>query len=310
VADLLVTGAAGFIGSALARALLAQGHTVATIDNLTTGRRVNVPAACDFIEGDVADPASTRALGGRRFDAIFHLAGQSGGIRSFRDPFYDLAANVTSTLRVLEYAREVGTPSVVYASSMSVYGDPHVLPVRESDPVEPKSPYGVGKLASEHYLRLYAEDGPAGTALRLNNVYGAGQDLLDFDQGMASIFLGQAIADRRIVVKGPRDRFRDFVHVSDVVEAFIRAWSIPGADRFRIYNVATGRKTHVSELLDLIRGALPFDVAVEFAGETPGDQFGIFSSFDRIKDELGWIPKFSVEDGIKGMVDWATSRSP
>jgi UDP-glucose 4-epimerase len=302
MSEYLVTGAAGFIGAAVARRLLGEGHAVTTIDNLSTGAESNLPSGCRFIEGDASDPATIRRLEDRRFDSILHLAGQSGGIPSFRDPVHDLQSNTTSTLRLLKFARDTGCLSFVYASSMAVYGDPAQLPVAEDAPLRPNSFYGVGKLASEHYLRLYAGMGINCVALRLNNVYGIGQDLSNHDQGMVSIYLGKALNERRIVVKGSLDRFRDFVHVDDVVEAFIRASNSPGQVGFVAYNVATGRGTTVRDLIDMLARALPFAVSVEVSDGTAGDQFGIYCSPAAIAEGLGWRPSISVEDGIPDLV--------
>lgn len=306
----LVTGAAGFIGSAVARRLLSDGNDVVTIDNLSTGAVENIPDGCRAVIADLRDPASLGELGGVRFDAIYHIAGQSGGIPSFQDPVYDLQANVQSTLLLLDYAKRTGCPTVVYASSMAVYGDPSELPAFENHRVEPKTFYAVGKLASEAYLRLYSDQGLACTALRLNNIYGPGQDLTNLNQGMVSIFLGQALNTQRIVVKGSTDRFRDLVYIDDAVEAFVLAGARSQPSCFRIYNVATGFGTTVREVLSLIVESLPFKVDVVVKGTTPGDQHGIYCSFERIAQDLGWNPTVKVGTGVRRMVDWAlTSNS-
>lgn len=305
--DVLVTGAAGFIGSAVAERLVALGDHVTTVDNLTTGSAKNIPAGCEVIIGDTFNPEVISQLVSRRFDAMIHLAGQSGGIPSFKDPVYDLHSNVSSTLMLLEVARQTGCSKFVYASSMAVYGDPTSIPVGENAPLVPKSFYGVGKMASEHYLRLYSDYGIRCIALRLNNVYGPGQDLTNLSQGMVSIFLGQALVDHSIHVRGDGNRFRDFVYIDDVVECFVLARKEMSNEGFSIYNVATGIATTVRELIQLIQGSLPFEVAVQYDGSTPGDQFGIVSSIERITGELNWSPTIRIEDGIGNMVRWALS---
>ncbi|OXM56084.1 NAD-dependent epimerase [Amycolatopsis thailandensis] len=303
--DTLVTGAAGFIGSWLARRLLDQGHAVLTIDNLSSGDIDNIPERCERIIGDVSDPAVIARLDGRTFDAIYHIAGQSGGIPSFDDPVSDLNSNVASTLLLLDYAYRAKCPVFVYASSMSVYGDQELMPVVETAPTVPKSFYAVGKLASEQYMRLYAERGLACTVLRFNNTYGPGQSLANLRQGMVSIFLGQALSSRRIHVKGSPDRFRDFVHISDAVESLVLAGAPTHGARFTVYNVATTHKTTVRELVETIRGNLPFPVEVCYEGSTPGDQFGIYCSYKRIHADLGWSPTVSLTEGIANTVAWA-----
>ncbi|MEU6229240.1 NAD-dependent epimerase/dehydratase family protein [Streptomyces sp. NPDC047042] len=306
---LLITGAAGFIGSALARRFLTDGHEVTTIDNLSTGHVDNIPTACTAIIADLRVRETLDALGDQRFDAIYHLAGQSGGAPSFDDPVYDLQANVQSTLLLLDYAKRTGCPAFVYASSMAVYGDPGRLPVAEDDRLDPKTFYAVGKVASESYLRLHSKQGVGCTALRLNNTYGPGQDLSNLNQGMASIFLGQALSSRRIIVKGSRSRVRDLVYIDDTVEAFVAAGAAVEPSTFRVYNVSTGVGTTVEQLLTLISSSLPFDVQVEVNGSTPGDQQGIYCSFERIANHLGWIPRVEVAEGIHRMVKWAINAA-
>jgi len=310
VGRMLVTGAAGFIGSAVARRLLEGGHDVATIDNLSSGHADNIPSGCTAVIADLRERDTLAVLGGRRFDAIYHIAGQSGGVPSFDDPVYDLQANVQSTLLLLDYAKRTECPTIVYASSMAVYGDPSRLPAVEGDPLDPKTFYAVGKVASESYLRLYAEQGLACTALRLNNTYGPGQDLSNLNQGMASIFLGQALASRRIIVKGSKSRIRDLVYIDDVATAFLAAGGAARPSEFKVYNVCTGVGTSVDELLSLISSALPFDVHIEVAGTTPGDQHGIYCSYDRIARELAWTPQVEPAAGIRQMAAWALESFP
>ncbi len=185
----LVTGAAGFIGSFVAQHLKEQGHEVWTIENLSTGYRENIPQGIIFIEGGCQDQSSIDRLNSTRFDAILHIAGQSSGEISFSDPVYDLRSNTESTLRLMEYGLKHGCRRFIYASSMSVYGQTSQERVSEQLEPRPLSFYGVGKLASEHYLRIYEGRGLKPTALRLFNVYGPGQNMANLKQGMVSIYL-------------------------------------------------------------------------------------------------------------------------
>lgn len=302
----LITGAAGFIGSALAKRLVNENHQVTTIDNLSTGLRKNIPEGMTFIEGNTFDKAVIAQLDNVRYDAIFHIAGQSSGIMCWDDPVYDLNSNVTSTLLLLDYARRTGCPKFIYASSMSVYGDENPCPVREDDELKPKTFYAVGKLASEHYMRIYSEEyGIKCTALRFNNVYGPGQNLENLRQGMVSIYLAYAIKERHIPVMGDPKRYRDFVYIDDQVDACIMAANGNEANLFNVYTTATNRKTTCEQLVKMICRELPFEVTVEYSGETKGDQFGIFCSYEKIYNSLGWEPKVSLEQGLKLMVTWA-----
>lgn len=300
----LVTGAAGFIGAAVAERLIKEGHEVTTIDNLFTGYREHVPEKCEFIEGSTADKDIIKSLENRQFDAILHIAGQSSGEVSFEDPVYDLQTNAQSTVMLLNLAKKIGCKKFVYASTMSVYGDHNPPECDEKTELLPKSFYAVGKIASEHYMRIYsAQFGITCTALRLFNTYGVGQNMKNLKQGMASIYMAMAIKDKKIVVKGSKDRFRDFVYIDDVVDAFVRA--LQRDNGFDYFNVCTGKATTVENVVGEICCNLPFDVTTEYVSGTPGDQFGIYGNNDKISKALGWEPKYEFGEGIKIMTEWA-----
>ncbi len=299
----LVTGAAGFIGAAVAQKLLDEGNGVTTIDNLFTGSEERIPKGCKFLKGDVSDQAVIDLLNRERFDAIIHMAGQSSGEVSFDNPVYDLHTNTQSTILLLRYAKETGCKKFIYASSMSTYGDHNPPICDEETSTIPKSFYAVGKLASENYMRIYSDLGIACTALRFFNVYGVGQNLTNLRQGMASIYLAMALKDKHILVKGSKDRFRDFVYIDDVVNSVLA--SLKREKGYEYYNVCTGIPTTVERVVETIRDNLPFDVSVEYAGSTPGDQFGVYGVNDKIRKELGWIPYYSFDSGMKKMIEWA-----
>ncbi|WP_069989190.1 NAD-dependent epimerase/dehydratase family protein [Massilioclostridium coli] len=305
MANFLVTGAAGFIGSHLAKKLVIDGHQVTTIDNLSTGFIENIPSGVKFIEGNDYDPDIIAKLGEQKFDAIFHIAGQSGGMTSFDDPIYDMNSNIASTLILLDYAKRTGCNRFIYASSMSVYGDENPCPVTEESEIKPKTFYAVGKLASEHYMRIYSTFGIRCTSLRFNNTYGIGQNMQNLRQGMVSIFLAQAVNTKRIHVMGDKERFRDFTHVSDNVKACLLAAQGQEESFYNVYNVCTNRKTTCEELISEICKHLPYSVEIEYSGSTPGDQFGIYCDYTKIQEKLGWEPTVQLESGIKEMVEWA-----
>ena len=294
----LVTGAAGFIGSAVAKKLIQEGHQVVTIDNLSTGFEENIPDGVFFIKGDCADQKIIDQLDKYNFNTIFHIAGQSSGEVSFDKPAYDLKTNALSTLLLLKYAQKKNVKKFIYASTMSVYGYQPDRPINEDVITSPKSFYAVGKIASEYYMQLYSNLGITNTALRLFNVYGPGQNMTNMKQGMVSIFLEQAIKNKKIVVKGSSKRFRDFVFIDDVVRAFIQA-EMFNDSKYRIFNIGTSKKTTISTLLDQIILNLPFEIVVEYAAPTPGDQFGIYANIEKANTELNWSPNISIEKGIK-----------
>ena len=187
---------------------------------------------------------------------------------------------------------------------MSVYGDQPDRPVDESAYPKPKSFYGVGKLASEHYLRIYKDYGIDSISLRLFNVYGPGQNMLNLRQGMVSIFLAQAIKDNHIHVKGSSERFRDFIFIDDVVDAFIAALQKQNATKKEL-NISTGKKTTIKELLSCMVNFLPTSPSLEIKGDTPGEQLGIKGNIGNAKAELNWTPKYNLERGLETMVIWA-----
>lgn len=305
----LVTGAAGFIGSAIAKKLVEENNNVVTIDNFSTGFKRNVPEKVETIEGNDFDETVLNKLNGRNFDAIIHIAGQSSGEISFEKPVYDLQTNAQSTLMLLNYARKTGCKNFIFASSMSVYGDHKERQVDENSSAVPKSFYAVGKLASENYMRIFSQEyGLKCTALRFFNVYGIGQNMENLKQGMASIYLAQAIKSKHIIIKGTGERFRDFVYISDVVEAVRKSLEREAGNDFEIYNVSTNKPTLVKDIIKLIVDNVNFDLTYEYVDGTPGDQFGIYGNNVKIKKDLGWFPTFTFEDGMKKMIEWAVNN--
>jgi len=296
-----VTGAAGFIGSALAKRLVKEGHTVVTIDNLSTGFERNIPDGVTFIRGDCGDPSAYANIPDERYDAIFHIAGQSSGEISYDDPIYDIRTNAESTLLLLKFALQNGCDRFIYAGTMSVYGIKPDRPVSEDEDCHPQSFYGVAKLSSEHYMRIYQQYGINSTSLRLFNVYGPGQNMENLRQGMVSIFLAQMIKNKHIHVKGAPDRYRDFIYIDDVVEAFMRCL-IHEKSKGRVINVATGKKTKVREIVEMLVATQDREISVEYEGGTPGDIHGIYADVTTMNDVLGLWSKTNLKQGIEKML--------
>ncbi|MDR1685616.1 MAG: NAD-dependent epimerase/dehydratase family protein [Desulfovibrio sp.] len=304
----LVTGAAGFIGAALAAALVREGHEVVGADNLSTGFRENVPAGVRFFYGDCGLPDLYNGLlPARPYDAVFHVAGQSSGEISFDDPVYDLRANTASTLRLLRFALDNGCTRFIYAGSMSVYGVQPDAPVREEAPCRPESFYGVSKLASERYLRLHEQYGMRFTSLRLFNVYGPGQNMANMRQGMVSIFMSMMLENGYIHVKGSPDRYRDFVYIDDVVRAFT-ACPERRESEGRILNIGGSGRVTVGTLVDKLTALSPTPVSVEYAGGTPGDVYGIYADISLARACLGYVPQVGPDEGLARMYAALTAR--
>jgi UDP-glucose 4-epimerase len=300
----LVTGAAGFVGSFIAKRLLDQGAEVWTIDNLSTGYKENIPKGTKFIQGGCQDEESIKQLSKTKFDAILHIAGQSSGEISFENPVYDLRTNTESTLRLVQYALANGCSRFLYASSMSVYGNVAERPIAEDHPTNPLSFYGVGKLASEKYMSIYGTKGLAWTALRYFNIYGPNQNMDNLKQGMVSIYLAQLLKNDKVIVKGSNDRFRDFIYIDDLVD--ITTQMIDDEKAFnKAFNIATGVKTTVKELLDKQVKISGLKKDIVYEGNTPGDQKGIYADISQIKKLFGFKPKYSLDQGLEKMISWA-----
>jgi len=304
VAVALVTGVAGFIGAHVARRFLQEGYRIVGVDDLSTGKAANVPPAVDFLQADLALGSTVRQLP-QGCDVILHLAGQSSGEISFDDPIDDLQRNVVSTLNLIRYGLANHVGRLVYASSMSVYGAVPDAPVSEEQRCRPLSCYGVGKHAAEGYLRTYASKLPF-VALRMFNVYGPGQNMQNLRQGRVSIYLAQALADRRIEVKGSLERFRDFIYIDDVVEAWFRAATYPAA-RNQTLNIATGVRTSVRELLERLCALLP-GCSYSVTDPTPGDQLGIYANVVRTRECLALARFIELDQGLAAFVNWAQAE--
>jgi len=296
----LVTGGAGFIGSHLTERLLADGHAVRILDNFSTGKRENIPAApgVEVIEGDVGDFETVRqAMQG--VDYVFHEAAIASVPETVGNPLASERVNYRGTLNILETARHAGVKRVVFACSAAVYGDLPELPKREDMPLRPLSPYAVDKLASEHACQVYTHlYGLEAVALRYFNVFGPRQDPSSPYSGVISIFSDHLRQGKQPEIYGDGEQTRDFVFVADVVEANIRAASSPAAAG-RAINIATGSTLSINDLLRTIcriQGQ-PFE-----PGYRPGRQGDIRHSRADIslaRELLEWEPAVEFETGLR-----------
>ena len=297
----VVTGVAGFIGSRVAARMATEGFTVVGVDDLSSGKQSNVPSSIDFIQGNLADTQTISKLP-KSAEFVLHLAGQSSGEMSFDDPVADLEKNTISTLNLIKYGIGANISKLVYASSMSVYGNVPDAPIGEDEHVAPLSCYGVGKLAAENYLNVFCKQLPS-VSLRMFNVYGPGQDMTNLRQGMVSIYLAQALMSKHIVVKGSLDRFRDFIYIDDVVDAWFRVATLEDIGSNTI-NIATGARTTVAQVLEAVQSHVA-GTTVEVADSTPGDQNGIYADTTRMRSLLGMSDLVKLADGIKRFSDFA-----
>jgi UDP-glucose 4-epimerase len=301
----IVTGGAGFIGAHLTRRLLKEGWSVLVLDNLSSGYLRNIPDEAQFMWMDLTHEDSVKQLPEDGVDVVFHLASHVGQELSFERPIYDFKANAFSTLLLLNWCMEKKVKQFIFTSSMNVYGDPDEPLVKETTPVRPPSPYSVGKIASEYLCNIYQNFGVNTTSLRLFNVYGPMQDMQNMKQGMVSIFMTFVARNEPILVRGSKDRFRDFISVKEVVDAFYRCTDEKAYGK--IYNVSTGRKTYIWELIEQIIRAFDYDPTkypITYGEGTPRDQFGLYGDSSSIKKDLGWEPIVKLSDGIKEMAEW------
>ena len=290
----LVTGGAGFIGSHVAEALVARGKDVVVLDDLSSGKRENLPEGAELVEGDIREPQD-ELFAGVKPDVCFHLAAQADVRVSVARPEHDARINVIGTINLLEAAREHGTQLVFSSTGGAIYGECDG-PAPENAPRQPLAPYGTSKLAGEEYLATYNRlHGTKHVALRYGNVYGPRQDPHG-EAGVVAIFFKRFLSGEQPKVFGDGKQTRDYVYVVDVVRATLAAAERDGG----VYTVGTGRETSVVELFDLCRRvAGKEDVEPEFAPPRPGELQRSVLDVSRAVDELGWRPEHSLEEGLR-----------
>jgi len=302
----LVTGGAGFIGHHLVNGLLARGDEVSVIDDFSTGGRARLEPVGDrisLIEGSILDPeALDRAAAS--CEVIFHEAAIPSVARSVRDPQRSNRVNVTGTIEVMLAAARHGVRRVVYAGSSSVYGIPESLPCRESFRPAPESPYGVSKLAAEHYLRTLGNlHGVETVALRYFNVFGPGQDPASEYAAVVPRFVTAVLEGRRPIVHGTGEVSRDFTYVDNVVNANLLAAQAPGVSGITC-NIACGDRHSLLGLLDAICTAAGLPADPMFGPSRPGDILHSLADISVAERQLGYTPNVPFEEGIERTVAW------
>lgn len=300
-----MTGGAGFIGSHVADAYLANGDDVWIVDDLSSGNRTNVPAGAELVEMDIRDPAIRNLFREVRFDLVNHHAAQIDVRVSVADPLKDASINVQGLLNLTEAAIEVGTRRMIYVSSGGVvYGEPEQIPTPESAPKLPLSPYGVTKLTGEYYLNYYRRiRGLEYVALRYSNVFGPRQDPHG-EAGVVAIFCNRLLSGERLTVFGDGEQTRDYVYVRDVVAANMAVSDFTfeeqegeGLDA-RAFNVGTGTGTSVNELADVLEGIAGASQPRDHQAERPGELR--HSTLDAgLLRNRGWAPGYTLEQGLR-----------
>lgn len=312
--NILVTGGAGFIGSHVVSAYLKAGHDVTVVDNLSTGRTVNVDTRAEFFQTDIRSASLQAIFERRRFDIINHHAAHIDVRRSVAHPWHDAEVNILGTLNLLECACRYGAKRLIFASTGgAIYGDEVAYPTPESHPARPSSPYGVAKLAVETYLHYYKTiHGLQSVVLRYSNVYGPRQDPYG-EAGVVAIFVERLLKGDRPVIFGDGHQTRDFVFVGDVARANLLALDYLTQERSNsgppVVNIGTGQERSVNELFSVLRVFRPNGPDPIYAPPRLGEQRRSSIDPSYAKRTLEWEPLVPLEEGLRKTWNWFKERS-
>ncbi len=316
MARILVTGGAGFIGSHIVDGLVAAGHDVVVVDDLSAGRREQVNPRARLHQVDIRDAAALAQVFDReRPEYVDHHAAQASVAMSVKDPCRDAAVNILGSINVFEQARRTGVRKVVYASTGgALYGEPRYMPCDEEHPVCPLSPYGASKYAAEKYLGLFGQlHGLCFTIVRYANVYGPRQDPFG-EAGVVAIFTEKLLRGVQPVIFGTGEQERDFVYVSDIVQANLLALECGDGEAF---NIGTEAGVSVNHIFAQLKAATGYKGAPTYEAPRAGDVFRIYLKAAKARAGLGWSPRVGLDEGIRKTVEYfrtrpdaSTSRQP
>ena len=311
----LVTGGAGFIGSHVADVFLAKKWEVTIVDDLSAGKRENVPAAAKLHEISVNSPELVRLVTEQKFDVVAHLAAQIDVRKSVADPIADATVNVLGVLNLMEALRAAGAGARVVLTSTggALYGDFTTPPNYETYAKDPESPYAIAKLSAEYYLAYYGRvHNMDSAALRFSNVYGPRQDPHG-EAGVVAIFCGRILGNRPLTIFGDGRQTRDYVYVGDVARAMYLAATEPLPARGRLdaraFNIGTGKATSVTEVATLLQEVAGSKAPIEFAPPRQGEQQESFVNADKASELLGWTPQVTLAEGLAKTFAWSQQVS-
>lgn len=300
---ILVTGGAGFIGSNLVERLVDEGHQVSVIDDLSSGKERNLPLEkINFYQIDIRSSEIGNVFQKERPEVLFHLAAQIDVRISVKDPILDADINILGTLNLLQNCVKYDLRKFIFASSGGcIYGEAKDLPISESHPLQPDSPYGISKVIINDYLRYYHHlFGLEYTILALGNVYGEKQDP-NGEAGVVAIFAGQLLKNEKPTIYGDGNQLRDYIYVGDVVDVFTMV--IKQADE-KIYNIGTGIGSSVNKLFEEMADIIKYNGKPEYAPPRAGEIEKTFLDISKAKKELDWSPKYDLSSGLKKTIEW------
>jgi len=304
---ILVTGGAGFIGSNIADAFIAQGHDVVILDNLSMGKLENVNRKAKFYLMDIRAENCRKVFEIEKFDAVCHQAAQMDVRKSVEDPIFDADVNVKGTLNLLNNCKNFDVKKFLFASTGgAIYGEQDTFPCDETHPTRPLSPYGITKLTVEKYLFYFAaEYGLNYTILRYANVYGPRQNPHG-EAGVVAIFTKKLLEGNKPIINGDGKQTRDYVFINDVVQANLKGLEYNQND---IFNVGTGLETDVNEIFQILNQHTGNNAKEEHGAAKQGEQKRSVISYEKAKKILNWSPQIKLEEGLKRTVEWFRQKS-
>lgn len=306
---ILITGGAGFIASHITDAFIEEGHQVVVLDDLSSGFEKNINSKAKFVKGDICDKELVEKLfSDENFDIVNHHAAQMDVRLSVKDPTFDANTNIIGTINLLQNSIKYNVKKFIFASTGgAVYGEQSYFPADENHPTQPRSPYGISKLAVEKYLYFYnAEYGLNYTVLRYANIYGPRQNPFG-EAGVVAIFTTKLLKDEQPIINGSGEQTRDYVFVSDVVKANLLTLNETSND---IYNVGTGIETNVNQLFHKLNNIIGANKEEKHGPAAPGEQMRSVITSEKLFKKFGWKPSTTLDEGLRLTVDFFRNNLP